>query len=55
MSDISKCFSKVYTFHLTKTLSNKASLVSHNLTILSLFVFENSFRSYHIDITRGLN
>jgi hypothetical protein len=36
-------------------LSNKASLVPHNLTILLLFVFENSFDSYHIRITRGLN
>jgi hypothetical protein len=26
-------------FHLTKTLSNKVSLVPHNLTILPLFVF----------------
>jgi hypothetical protein len=36
-------------------LSNKASLVPHNLTILSLFVFENSFCSNDIHIKRGLN
>jgi hypothetical protein len=30
------------------------SLVPHNLTILSLIVFENSFDSYGIHITRGL-
>jgi hypothetical protein len=30
---MSKCFSKAYTFHLTKTLSNKASFVPYNLTI----------------------
>jgi hypothetical protein len=46
---------KIYTFHLTKTLSNKMSLVPHNLIILPLFVFENSFGSYDIHITRGLN
>jgi hypothetical protein len=31
------------------------TLVPHNLTILPLFVFENPFGSYDIDITRGLN
>jgi hypothetical protein len=36
-------------------LSNKVSLVSHNFTILPLFIFENSFGSYHIHITRRLN
>jgi hypothetical protein len=36
-------------------LSNKASLVPHNLTIPPLFVFENPFGSYHIHITRRLN
>jgi hypothetical protein len=33
-------------------LSNKMSLVPHNLTILPLFVFKNPFGSYHIYITR---
>jgi hypothetical protein len=46
---------KVYTFHLTKPLSNKASLVPHNLTILLLVVFENPLGSYNIHISRGLN
>jgi hypothetical protein len=36
-------------------LRNKASLVPHNLTILPLFVFKNSFGSYDIHISRGLN
>jgi hypothetical protein len=36
-------------------LSNKASLVPHNLTILPLFVFENPFGSYDIHISRWLN
>jgi hypothetical protein len=36
-------------------LSNKASLVPHDITILSLFVFKNSFGSYDIHISRGLN
>jgi hypothetical protein len=45
----------VLAFHLAKTLSNKASLVSHNLTILPLFVLKNSFGSYNIHITRRLN
>jgi hypothetical protein len=35
--------------------SNKMNLVSHNLTILPLFVLENPFGSYHIHITRRLN
>jgi hypothetical protein len=36
-------------------LSNKASLVPHDLTILPLFVFKNPFGSYDINISRGLN
>jgi hypothetical protein len=36
-------------------LSNKASHVSHNLTILPLFVFKTPFNFYDIHITRGLN
>jgi hypothetical protein len=36
-------------------LSNKVSLVPHNLTILTLFVFKNPFGSYDIHISRGLN
>jgi hypothetical protein len=31
------------------------SLIPHNLTILPLFVFENTFDFYHIHIMRGLN
>jgi hypothetical protein len=31
------------------------SLVSHNLIILPLFVFENPFGTYNIHITRRLN
>jgi hypothetical protein len=55
MSNRSKYFPKVLTFYLTKPLSNKASLVPHNLTILPLFVFKNQFSSYDINISRGLN
>jgi hypothetical protein len=36
-------------------LSNKARLVSHDLTILPLYVFKNSFGTYDIHISRGLN
>jgi hypothetical protein len=36
-------------------LSNKTSLVPHNLTIIPLLVLENSFDSYDIHISRGLN
>jgi hypothetical protein len=36
-------------------LSNKASLVPHNLTILPMFVFKDSFGSYDIHISRGMN
>jgi hypothetical protein len=36
-------------------MSNKASLVPHNLTILPLLIFGNPFGSYDIHITRGLN
>jgi hypothetical protein len=36
-------------------LSNKTSLVSHNLTIFPLFVLKNSFGSYDIHISRGIN
>jgi hypothetical protein len=40
---------------LTKILSNKVSLIPHNLTILPLFVFENPFSSYDVHLTRGFN
>jgi hypothetical protein len=36
-------------------LCYKVSLVSHNLIILSLLIFENPLSSYDIHITRGLN
>jgi hypothetical protein len=36
-------------------LSNKVSLIPHNLTILPLLVFENPFGSYDIHISQGLN
>jgi hypothetical protein len=48
-------FLQSLTFYMAKTLSNKASLISHNPTILPLFFFENSFGSYHIHITRRFN
>jgi hypothetical protein len=36
-------------------LSNKAGLVPHNLTILPLFAFKNSFDPYDVHISQGLN
>jgi hypothetical protein len=36
-------------------LSNKASLVPHNLTILPLFVFKDPFGSYDIHISLEIN
>jgi hypothetical protein len=55
MSNRSKSLPKIYTFHLTKILSNKVSLIPYNLTILPLLIFEKPFSSYGIHIKRELS
>jgi hypothetical protein len=55
MSNRSKCFPKVLTFYLPISLCYNASLVSHNLTVLPLFVLEHSFGANRIDSMRRIN
>jgi hypothetical protein len=46
---MSNCFTKVQTFYLAISLCYEASLVSHNLTALPLFVLEHLFGVNYIE------
>jgi hypothetical protein len=48
-------FPKVMTFYWAISLCYKASLVSHNLIVLSLFVLEHPFGANHIESIRRNN
>jgi hypothetical protein len=51
----SKCFPKVLIFYLAISLCYKVSLVSHNLTVLPLFVLKHPFGVNHIDSMKRMN
>jgi hypothetical protein len=55
MFNRSKCFSKVLAFYLAISLCYKASLASHNLVVLPMFVLEHPFGANHIDSMRRIN
>jgi hypothetical protein len=47
--------SPVLTFYLAISLCYKASLISHSLTVLPLFVLEHPFGANDIDSMRRIN
>jgi hypothetical protein len=54
MSNMSIGFPKVLTFYLAISLCYRASLVSHNLTVLPLFVLEHPFGANDINSIRRI-
>jgi hypothetical protein len=54
-SNRSKGFPKVLTFYLVISMCYKASLFSHNLVVLPLFVLEHPFGANRIDSMRRIN